>query len=125
MPDAWDVSCHFDAVRQANTCDLSKRRIRLLRCLREDAHADAPLLRTHLKRRALRLRDNPLASVANKLTDSRHRSSTLSSARSAYTRTQRYTLRAIAHARLCGQSGHVPNSDRQHWPDGPLSRLVL
>src|SRR3954462_3069775 len=43
--DARDVGRHLDPVGESNARDLAQRRVRLLRGLREDADADATLLR--------------------------------------------------------------------------------
>src|SRR6185503_6388765 len=51
VADARDVGRDLDAVGQAHARDLTERRVRLLRGLREDAHAHAALLRTALQRR--------------------------------------------------------------------------
>src|SRR5207237_757529 len=72
VADAGDVGRHLDAVRQPHARDFSQRRVRLLRGLGEDAHADAALLRAVLQRGTLRLADDLFAPVPHKLTDSRH-----------------------------------------------------
>src|SRR5580765_3394870 len=72
VADAGNVGRHLDAVGQPHARDFAKRRVRLLRRLREDAHADAALLRAVLQRRALRLADDLLASGTNELTDRWH-----------------------------------------------------
>src|SRR5262249_55382283 len=72
VADARDVGGHLDAVGEADARDLAERGVRLLRRLGEDADADAALLRAVLQRRALRLADDLLPSLANELTDSRH-----------------------------------------------------
>src|SRR5262245_24596036 len=72
VADTGDVGRDFDLVGQADTRDLAKRRVRLLRGLREHAHTDAALLRAVLQRRALRLPLDLLASFADQLTNRRH-----------------------------------------------------
>src|SRR5215208_2185229 len=75
VADAGDVGRHFDAVGEPDARHFAQRRVRPLRRLREHADADAALLRADLQRRALRLRDDLLASLPYELADSRHRSS--------------------------------------------------
>src|SRR5438093_1143056 len=48
VADTRNVGRHLDAVRQPHARDFSQRGVRLLRCLREDANADAALLRAVL-----------------------------------------------------------------------------
>src|SRR5262245_432788 len=72
VPDARNVGRHLDAVGESNTRHLAQRGVRLLRRLGEDAHADASLLRAHLQRGTLRLRDDLFASLTNELTNRRH-----------------------------------------------------
>ena len=72
VADAGNVGRHFDAVGQAHARDLAEGRVRLLRGLREHADADAALLRAVLQRGALRLGQDPVAALANKLADRRH-----------------------------------------------------
>ena len=67
-----DVARDFDPVREPDARDFSQRRVRLLRCLREDPDTDAALLRAVLQGWTLRLADDLLASGPNQLTDSRH-----------------------------------------------------
>ena len=71
---AADVADHLEPVGEADLGDLAQRGVRLLRRLGEHPDANAALLRAVLQRRALRLTDDLLASLANKLTDSRHSS---------------------------------------------------
>src|SRR6185503_6251498 len=73
VADAGDVGRHLDAVGEAHARHLAERGVRLLRRLGEHTHADAALLRAHLQRWTLRLGDDLLASLANELTDSRHK----------------------------------------------------
>src|SRR5688572_4709292 len=80
---AGDVRRDLDPVGQPDASDLAERGIRLLRRLREDADADAALLRTLLQRRALRLPANLLTSFTDKLTDCRHARSHASETREA------------------------------------------
>src|SRR5206468_3873395 len=72
VADARNIGRHFDPVGQAHARDLAERRVGLLRRLGEDADAHAALLRAVLQGRTLRLADDLLASVADKLTDGRH-----------------------------------------------------
>src|SRR4029079_2845932 len=72
VADARDVGRDLDAVGQPDARHLAQRRIRLLRRLREDAHADAALLRAVLQRGALGLAHDLLPTRTNKLTDRRH-----------------------------------------------------
>src|SRR5207302_1952569 len=83
VADAGNVGRHFDAVGQPHARHFSQCGVRLLRRLREDADADTALLRTVLQRRALRLADDLLPSVAYELTDSRHKSNSECGTRNA------------------------------------------
>src|SRR5205823_12363740 len=67
-----DVGRHLDAVGQPHASHLAQRRVRLLRRLREDAHAHAALLWAVLQRRTLGLAHNLRAAVTDKLTDGWH-----------------------------------------------------
>src|SRR5437867_1813364 len=58
VPDAGDVGRHLDPVGEPHARDLAQRRVRLLRRLGEDAHADAALLRADLQGGTLRLGDD-------------------------------------------------------------------
>src|SRR5688572_5563057 len=73
VADPGNVSRHLDAIGEPDARHLAERRVRLLRRLGEHAHADAALLRADLERRTLRLGDDLVASLANELTDSRHK----------------------------------------------------
>src|SRR5690349_12471602 len=72
VADAGDVGGDLDPVGQADAGDLAKRRVRLLRRLREDADTDAALLRTVLQCRALGLPRDLFAPLAHELADRRH-----------------------------------------------------
>ena len=72
VTDTRDVGRHLDLVGEADAGHLAERRVRLLRGLREDADADAALLRALVERRTLGLGDDGLAALAHKLADSRH-----------------------------------------------------
>src|SRR4051794_18326443 len=72
MADAGDVGGDLDPVGEPDARDLAERRVRLLRSLREHADANAALLRAHLQRGTLRLRDDLLASLSNELADRGH-----------------------------------------------------
>src|SRR6185503_11083098 len=76
MSYAGDVGRDLNAIGQAHARDLAQRGIRLLRRLREHAHAHTALLRADLERRALGLGHDLLPPLADELTDSRHVSST-------------------------------------------------
>src|SRR5262245_29438497 len=81
VPHARNVGRHLDAVGQANARHFAQRRVRFLRRLGEDAHADAALLRTDLQRGTFRLRDDLLASLTNELANRRHKRSRVISSR--------------------------------------------
>src|SRR5260370_34975617 len=64
VADPRNVGGDLDPVRQAHARDLPQRRVRLLRSLREDANADAPLRRTVLQRGPLGLLQTLLRSLS-------------------------------------------------------------
>ena len=72
VADAWDVGRHLDPARQADSGDLAKRRVRLLRRRRVDARADAAALRRSLQGGRLRLRPLRLPSFTDELGDRGH-----------------------------------------------------
>ena len=72
MADARNVGGDLDTIGQPNASDFTKCRVRLLGCLREYPHAHTTLLRTPLKRWALRLGSKLLSPLADELTDGRH-----------------------------------------------------
>src|ERR1041384_5552456 len=72
VADAGNVGRHLAAVGETDTRHLAERGVRLLRRLREDAHADTSLLRADLQCGTLRLGDDLLASLANELANRRH-----------------------------------------------------
>src|SRR5580765_2805228 len=86
---ARDIRRHLDPVGEPHTRDLAERRVGLLRCLGEDAHADAALLRADLQGGTLRLGDDLLPSLANELADRGH---------SAYRRKLALLLLKFPHA---------------------------
>src|SRR6266576_957390 len=69
---ARDVGRHLHLVRQADARDLPKRRVRLLRGVREHARADAALLRRAAESRGLRLPLLESATLADELIDGGH-----------------------------------------------------
>src|SRR5690348_10887914 len=73
VADAGDVGGDLDAGGQADARDLAESRVRLLRGLGVDAHADAAPLGRAPKRRRLRLRSSRLAPKADQLLDGRQR----------------------------------------------------
>ena len=72
MANARNVGGDLDTIGQSNASDLTKCRVRLLGCLREYPHAHTTLLRTSLKRWALRLGSKLLSPLADELTNGRH-----------------------------------------------------
>src|SRR5690606_38329273 len=69
---ARDVRRHFHAVREPNTSDLAKRRVRLLRGRGVHAGADPALLRALLQGRRRTLRANLFAASSDELIDRGH-----------------------------------------------------
>src|SRR6195256_2843896 len=67
-----NVADHLEAVGQAHLCDLTKRRVRLLRGRGVDARANAALLRRLLQRRHLLARLLNDARTCDQLVDRRH-----------------------------------------------------
>src|SRR5690606_19829998 len=67
-----DVADDFHAVGETNTADLAKRRVRLLRSRRVDAHAHAALLRARFERGAVGASFLELATVTDELLNCRH-----------------------------------------------------
>src|SRR5579864_209027 len=67
-----DVAGHLEAVGEADARDLAQRGIRLFRCGRVDARADAAFLRAFLHRRHLVARHNRLARLVDQLVYRRH-----------------------------------------------------
>src|SRR2546425_5750361 len=83
---ARDVGRDLHLVRQADARDLPKRRVRLLRGMREHARADAALLRRSAECRGLRLPLLESTTLADELVDGGHeppRKSVLTQQRSA------------------------------------------
>src|SRR4029453_9229456 len=72
VPLTGDVGRDLEAVRQPDTRDLPKGRVRLLRGVREHARADPPLLRGAGEGRALGLALGRAATFANELVDGGH-----------------------------------------------------
>ena len=66
-----DVSSNFDAVDKANTGNLTKSRVRLLRARGEDAGAHAALLGVVLQSSVLGLLGHGTTALANQLVNSR------------------------------------------------------
>src|SRR5262249_36432224 len=100
VPHPRDVRRDLEAVGEPDAGDFPESRVRLLRGGRVDADAHAPLLRTPLHRRRLRLAPYRLATVMDELIDSRHGSP---SPRRA-TKLQRYNRDALSCQRF---SGHI------------------
>ncbi|MNL63059.1 hypothetical protein D3C87_1871500 [compost metagenome] len=69
VADAGDVAGDLDLVRQLDAGDLAQRRVGLLGRGRVDTGANAATLRASLERRGLRLVEDLLSLVTNKLTD--------------------------------------------------------
>src|SRR5690606_14090393 len=115
---AGDVGRDLDLVGQADTRHLAQRRVRLLRRLREHAHAHAALLRTVLQRRTLGLDVDLLATLANELADRRHSDSTCTRRRYASTRRSG----AAPMRRPTMLSTATSRSPRRH---GPRDRLAI
>src|SRR4029077_7285177 len=74
VSDARDVGRDLDAVGQTNARNLTERRVRLLRCRRIDARADAALLRARLQSRRLGLVADLAAALTHELADRWHSS---------------------------------------------------
>src|SRR5262249_46255942 len=72
VPLAGDVGRDLEPVRQPDTRDLPKRRVRLLRSVREHARADPPLLRGAGEGRALGLALGRAATFSYELVDGGH-----------------------------------------------------
>ena len=72
MAFAADVGDHFETVRQTNLADLPQRGVRLFRCRRVDASANAALLRAILQRRNFTLADHRFARLADQLVNGWH-----------------------------------------------------
>src|SRR4029453_7744573 len=72
VPLTGDVGRDLEAVRQPDTRDLPKGRVRLLRGVREHARADPPLLRGAGEGRALGLALGRAATFSNQLVDGGH-----------------------------------------------------
>ena len=69
---AGDVGADLHAVRETDARDLPESRVRLLRCGRVHARADAALLRRAGERGRLRLRQGDLAALPDELIHGRH-----------------------------------------------------
>ncbi len=68
----WDVSVDFLTIRQADTSDLTHRRVWLLRGRRVHTHTDTSALGAGVQSRALTLLDERLTSLSNQLLNSWH-----------------------------------------------------
>ena len=76
VTDPTNVGRHLHAVRQADTCHLSQRRVRLLGGRRIHAGAHPSTLRTPLQGRARGLGGSPLTPLPYQLVDGRQSTST-------------------------------------------------
>src|SRR6056297_617649 len=81
VPFATDVAGHFETVRQAHTCDLAQRGVRLLRSRGVNTRAHPAFLRRSLERGHVRLVLFRAPRLADQLIDRRHFSKPLESKR--------------------------------------------